>query len=94
MNNPYKPTARTNSGQPKPKWRLATDFAMWCLTGIVFFVVGWPVGIAYALFYSANRKKLADKERLEANVHPCPQCGRELAFTSRICPRCNHRYIS
>lgn len=102
MQNPYQASpqpveaeTRTTFSQPsknKTVWGMVGSAVMWFLTGIVLLTVGWPFAIAYAVIWSNNKNRLAEKEILERNVHSCPSCSRELAKTSRICPRCGHKF--
>ncbi|TWT93752.1 hypothetical protein [Stieleria varia] len=95
MTNPYEPTATTTDTpppEPKSAWKVTTGLIGWCFAGLVYLVIGWPVAAALAFFYSFNRKGLAEKEALEANVRACPNCQREIGANSRICPRCMTRF--
>ena len=69
--------------------------------GILLGIFAGPIGIAVALLlpYTAEgreRSRAERKTRVEMaesrETRICPDCGRYNSATSRVCPRCNHRF--
>ncbi len=69
---------------------------------VLYTIIFGPFALAvYALLpmTEAGREQ-AEVERQIARdsmhrdrLKSCPNCGREVAFTCRICPRCEHRFV-
>ena len=41
---------------------------------------------------AALEKRIAIETATQNSLKRCPQCGRDLAFSARVCPRCEHRF--
>lgn len=85
----------------QPVGRTATMFIGFCLVGIapvlgVLFVLAAPflgaaVPIVLAMSLPYTAKAESEQQLGQTRTAKCPQCGRENAVTSRICPRCGQR---
>jgi len=70
--------------------------------GIIVGVLVGPIGIAVAAVLPRTKERRTQMEmeretKLELQAtqqtHTCPKCGRENSAATRICPRCECRYL-
>ena len=99
MKNPYEPSSQVPTSATSPISGWLVRIFIWCFSAFaVLFVIFGPKILSMPLliiyFVVAMRKgtRKRDKEQIEANIHPCPQCNRELSRNSRFCPRCEYRF--
>lgn len=60
-------------------------------SGLIWFLVSLLLGPIATFILVAFCKKLPEKQ--SGAVARCPKCGRAVAQTTRVCPRCEHRLI-
>jgi len=77
---------------PETFFKVLSAVTFWVISGLFFITCGWPFTLVFTFFAIVQGNKLAEKKMLEAHVHKCPGCNRELGKTTRICPRCGHRF--
>jgi hypothetical protein len=69
------------------------------ILGILLGPIGLLVGLLLPLTQSGREQAELEREINLDRVHekrlkPCPQCGRDVAFTCLVCPRCDHRFAA
>jgi hypothetical protein len=81
--------AMNSPSDPKPYWKLIPHALLWLAGGILALTCGWPIGLLLIL---GGIRREAERQSEQTATHRCPKCSRELAQSSRICPRCGHRF--
>jgi hypothetical protein len=70
--------------------------------GVIVAVLFGPIALivcALLPMTEAGREQAEmEREISQDNIYhnrlkKCPNCGRDIAFTCRVCPRCEHRFV-
>lgn len=71
--------------------------------GVISGLFGGPFALViFALLPTTElgrENQTIDRQIYEENIHQhrlkrCPDCGRDVGFATRVCPRCEHRFTS
>ena len=70
--------------------------------GVILAIIFGPIALVVCALLpmteagreQAEIERQISKDRIyQDRLKRCPNCGREVAFTCRVCPRCEHRFV-